>query len=224
MNRTLITTIPFLLLAMLGAGPHASEKTFILSHPYFPTNNGAVLVFESSFGESTTTYSRDGAYTISSSESDRFKYRQKLIIQENGVYAKETYQYFKIFLFVKQEATLTYGKPLLRFPLPLRPGAAWQWEGDECSNGDTNRVRVTGRALGLEVVDTKAGKYEAMKLETFVEGVSTSKKNRVTEWYVNDIGLIKIRIEIEGGGVMGILRDLLGYGKIESELKEIRRQ
>lgn len=219
-----MSIILLLLLVTLSAGPHSAESTAIRSNPYFPTNNGTVLVFESSFGESTTTYSLDGEYTISSSESDRFKYRQKLIVTEDGIYAKETYQYFKIFLFVKQEATLTYGKPLLRFPLPLSPGVTWKWEGEECSNGDTNRVKVSGKALENEFVETKAGRFEAIKIETLVEGVSTSKRNRVTEWYAKGVGLVKIKIEIDGGGVMGILRDLLGYGKIESELKEIRRQ
>jgi hypothetical protein len=36
--------------------------------------------------------------------------------------------------------------------------------------------------------------------------------------------MIKAKIIIEGGGVMGFLRDILGYGTIEFELKEIRKQ
>lgn len=99
-----------------------------------------------------------------------------MIIQEDDVYAKETYQFLKIFLFIKKEATFTYGKPLLRFPLPLSPSKEWEWEGDEYSDGDTNKVKVTGKALDKEFVITKAGRFEAIKLEFIVEGSSNAQK------------------------------------------------
>ncbi len=207
----------------MSGSSSTTEKTDINSNSYFPVNNSITLVFNSSFGESTTNYSQDGEFIVSSSKADKFKYRQTLIIKEDGVYVKETYQYLKIFLFIKKEATFTYGKPLLRFPLPLLPGMEWEWEGDEYSDGDTNKVKVTGKAVDKEVVMTKAGKFEAIKLESVVEG-SGNSKNRVTEWFVEGIGLIKAKIIIEGGGVMGFLRDILGYGTIEFELTEIRRQ
>ena len=96
------------------------------------------------------------------------------------------------------------------------------WEGDEYSDGDMNKVKVTGKALDKEFVITNAGRFEAIKLESVIEG-SANAKNRVTEWFAEGIGLIKAKIIIEGGGVMGFLRDLLGYGTIEFELKEIRK-
>ncbi|MHB8906077.1 MAG: TapB family protein, partial [Melioribacteraceae bacterium] len=108
-------------------------------------------------------------------------------------------------------------------PLPLNLGVEWKWEGDEYSDGDTNKVKVTGKAFDKEFVMTKAGRFEAIKLESIIEG-SANAKNRVTEWFAEGIGLIKAKIIIEGGGVMGFLRDLLGYGTIEFELKEIRKQ
>ncbi|MFA7229332.1 MAG: hypothetical protein WC061_09880 [Melioribacteraceae bacterium] len=198
----------------------ADGKNSAKTTSYFPVNNNITLVYESSFGESTTIYSKDGEFTISSSKADNFKYKQTMIIKENGVYVKETYQYLKIFLFIKKEATFTYARPLLRFPLPLLPGMSWEWEGDEYSDGDTNKVKVTGRALVKEYISTKAGRFEAIKLESIIEG-SSNAKNRVTEWFAEGIGLIKAKIVIEGGGVMGFIRDLLGYGTIEFELKEI---
>jgi hypothetical protein len=99
---------------------------------------------------------------------------------------------------------------------------AWEWEGEEYSDGVTCKVKVTGKALNKESVITKAGTFEAIKLESVVEG-SSDAKNRVTEWYVEGIGLIKAKIIIEGGGLMGTLRNILGYGTIEFELKEIRK-
>ena len=224
MKSNSIYIIPlFLLLAALGIASLAKDKIVIKLNSYFPVNNGITLVYKSSFGESITKYSQDGEFTICSSEADNFKYRQTLVIKEDGVYVKDTYQYLKIFLFIKKEATYTYGKPLLRFPLPLSPGMEWKWEGDEYSDGDTNKVKVSGKAFEKEFIVTKAGRFEAIKLESIVEG-SANAKNRVTEWYAEGIGLIKAKIIIEGGGVMGFMRDLLGYGTIEFELKEIRKQ
>jgi hypothetical protein len=83
-------------------------------------------------------------------------------------------------LFINKEGTSTYEKPLLRFPLPLLIGM--EWEGDEYSDGDTNKVKVTGKVLNKEFVKTDAGKFEAIKVESLVEG-SSDLKNRVTEWY-----------------------------------------
>jgi len=103
------------------------------------------------------------------------------------------------------------------------PGMEWEWEGDEYSDGETNKVMVTGKVIGNELVSTEAGVFEATKIESLVEG-SSDLKNRVTEWYVEGIGLIKAKVIIEGGGMMGLVRDILGYGIIEFELKEIREE
>ncbi|PKL82086.1 MAG: hypothetical protein CVV24_11975 [Ignavibacteriae bacterium HGW-Ignavibacteriae-3] len=224
MNYKPLYIIPLLLLfAAINVPSLTKKKTVINPNSFFPVNNGLTLVYKSSFGESITKYSQNDEFTISSSEADNFKYRQTMIIKEDGVYVKETYQYLKIFLFIKKEATFTYGKPLLRFPLPLFPGAEWQWEGDEYCDGETNKVKVTGKAFNMEYITTKAGRFEAIKLESVVEG-SGNSKNRVTEWFAEGTGLIKAKIVIEGGGVMGILRDILGYGTIEFELIEIRKE
>ncbi len=224
MKSISINIIPLLLFfAALNDVSFAKEKAVINSSLYFPINNGITLIYQSSFGESVTKYFQDGEFTISSSEADKFKYRQTFLIKNDGVYVKETYHYLKIFLFIKKEATFTYGKPLLRFPLPLIPGMEWKCEGDEYSDGDSNKVKVTGKAFDKEFIMTKAGKFEVIKLESIIEG-SANARNRVTEWYAEGIGLIKAKIIIEGGGVMGFLRDILGYGTIEFELKEIRKQ
>ena len=210
-----------LLLFFLTVNIDSSDKK--KSNSYFPVNNGKILVYESSFGESSTKYFQVGESTISLSEGDDFKYKQTLIIKEDGVYTKETYQYLKIFLFIKKESTVIYGSPLLRFPLPLLPGAEWNWEGEEYSDGETNKVKVSGKALGNEYVFTKAGKLEAIKIETIIES-GTEAKNIVTEWFAEGLGLIKAKIIIDGGGLMGFLRDVLGYGSLEFELAEIRTE
>ena len=224
MKNNSIYIIPLLLLFFtLNDASSFKGKSIINSDSYFPVNNKITLVYESSFGDSFTKYSKKGEFTISSNEADKFKYRQTLIINEEGVYVIETYQFLKILLFIKKEATFTYGKPLLLFPIPLLPGMKWEWDGDEYSNCNTNKVKVTGEAIDNESIITKAGTFETIKLESVVES-SSNTKNKVIEWYPKGIGLIKAKIVIEGGGLEGTLRDILGYGTIDFELKEIRNQ
>ena len=224
MKNSFINIISLILLfAAFNDASLNKEKTPAISNSYFPASNSTELIYASSFGECITTYTQDGELTISSSEADDFEYRQSLIMKEDGIYVTETYQYLKIFLFIKKEATSTYEKPLLRFPLPLLPGAEWKWDGEEYSDDEKFNVNITGKVLGNEIVITKAGSFETIKLETIVES-SSDTKNRVTEWYAEGIGLIKAKIIIEGGGFMGFMRDLLGYGTIEFELEEIKNQ
>jgi hypothetical protein len=212
-----------ILFTALGDASLNIETTSTISNSYFPVNNSIELVYKSSFGECITTYTQNGGSTISSSEADDFEYRQAMSIKEDGIYVTETYQFLKIFLFIKKEATSIYEKPLLRFPLPLLAGTEWTWEGEEYSDGEKYDVNIKGKVLGSENVITKAGTFEAIKLVTIVES-SSETKNKVTEWYAEGIGLIKAKVIIDGGGFMGFMRDILGYGTIEFELEEIRKQ
>jgi hypothetical protein len=222
MKSRFINIISFILLfAAFNGASLNKEKTAAISNSYFPVNNTIELIYNSSFGECITTYTQDGGLTISSSEADDFEYKQSLIIKEDGIYVTETYQYLKIFLFIKKEATSTYERPLLRFPLPLLPGAEWKWEGEEYSDDEKFNVNISGKVLGTEFITTNAGTFEAIKLKTIVES-SSDTKNIVTEWYAEGFGLIKANIIVEGGGFMGFMRDLLGYGTIEFELEEIK--
>jgi len=213
----------FIVFLSIFTNPTFSEerKNSTSNSLYFPANNNKTLVYLTSFGESITKYIDDNGITISSSESDKFKYRQKLLITDDGVYVKETYQFLKIFLFIKKEATYSYNKPLMRLPLPLTPGKVWKWTGIEYCNDDSSNIVVTGKVYDKEMIITKAGNFEAIKVETIIDGSSNSK-NTVTEWFADGIGLVKAIIKLDGSGIMGLVKNLLGYGKIEFELKEIR--
>jgi len=193
----------------------------ILKSLYFPADVNKTLIYQTSFGESITKYLDDGGIIISSNESDKFKYRQRLMIREDGVFVKETYQYLSIFLFIKKEATYRYNKPLLRLPLPLTSGKEWKWSGIEYCNDDSSNISVSGKVFNEETVALKAGKFKAIKVETVIDGSSNSK-NTITEWFAENIGLVKAIIILDGGGIMGLVKNILGYGKIEFELKEIR--
>ncbi len=80
MKSIFIYTIQIILLsAFLGYAQSEKEKIVLSSKSYFPVNNDITLVYESSFGEILTKYFQDGEYAISSSEADKFEYRQTMI-------------------------------------------------------------------------------------------------------------------------------------------------
>ena len=186
----------------------------------FPLSETTRYIYDSSFGDATTKASLINRLVETKSEADNFKYHQKLEIRENGLFIHETYQYIKLLLFIKKENRVTYDKPFQRYAFPLYVGREWKDQATEYIDGDSNKVSLTGKVLAEEEVNTKAGKFTTLKIETTVES-ETGAKNIVTEWLAVNTGLIKARIEIKGGGLMGFARDILGYGTITFELKEI---
>lgn len=191
-------------------------------HNYFPGK--AKFIFQSSLGKSVTEYIQFGKdILVINNEGAKFKYKQTMLVKDDGIYVTETYQYLKLFLFFKKEGTYTYSKPLLRLPNPLVSGTEWQSESDEYCNGDTCKVKLTGKVGEKEIVKLKCGSYEAIKVEILIEG-SSGAKNKITEWYADETGLIKANVRIGGGGLLGLLRDMLGYGDIDFELDSIKRE
>ncbi|MDP3582506.1 MAG: hypothetical protein Q8S39_11280 [Ignavibacteria bacterium] len=186
----------------------------------FPLSETTRYIYDSSFGDATTKVSLVNGLVENKSEADNFKYHQKLEMRTSGLFIHETYQYIKLLIFIKKETKVTYNKPFQRYAFPLFVGKEWNDEAIEYIDGDSNKVSVTGKVLAEEEIATKAGKFTALKIETTIES-ETGSKNIVTEWIAPYTGLVKARIEIKGGGLMGFARDILGYGTINFELKEI---
>jgi hypothetical protein len=122
-------------------------------------------------------------------------------------------------IFTK-ENNITYTTPLKRYALPLYVGLEWKDETTEIIDGEPNQVTLNAKVLAEEEIQTLAGKFTALKIQTIVESVDGSK-NIVTEWIAENIGLVKSIIEIKGGGITGLIRDILGLGKLKFELKNI---
>ncbi|MCE1189635.1 MAG: hypothetical protein LWX56_10905 [Ignavibacteria bacterium] len=197
-------------------------KSTPAANSFFPANEKVALIYQTSFGDSKTTFCKKGNYTQSLSEADKFVYRQLLSVQDNGVYVKETHQLLRILWGIKKTGDYTYSRPLLRFPLPLVPGKTWTTECMEYNDGDSSLVKVTGKMSNYETVVTPAGKFQAIKVESTISKPGEGS-NIVTEWYADGVGMVKSVILIKGGGLIGMLRDFLGYGTIEFELKEIKK-
>jgi hypothetical protein len=198
-----------------------SDKIF--GKEYFPTELKKTLIYDSSFGDLELKVTKEKDIHLFSYDSEKFKYRQKLFINDNGLFVNETYQKIKLLLFITKEGNYVYDKPLLRVPFPVKIGQEWAWDGKEFINDETHTVNIRGKASKTETITLPAGKFEALKVETTLE-TSNGTKNVLTEWYAKDLGMVKMLVSIEGGGMLGFARDVLGYGTITFELKEIKEK
>jgi hypothetical protein len=192
----------------------------IYGRELFPSNATKQFVYESTFGETNTISLIQGGHIETKSQSDIFKYFQKLDLKDDGLYVVTTYQWLKILKIFTKENNITYTTPLKRYALPLYVGLEWKDETTEIIDGEPNQVTLNAKVLAEEEIQTLAGKFTALKIQTIVESVDGSK-NIVTEWIAENIGLVKSIIEIKGGGITGLIRDILGLGKLKFELKKI---
>ncbi len=198
-----------------------SDRAF--GKEYFPTEIKKTLIYDSSFGDLELKVTEENNIHLFSYDSEKFKYRQKLFVDDKGLFVNETYQKIKLLLFITKEGIYVYDKPLLRVPFPVKIGQEWSWDGQEFVNDETHTVRIKGKASKIETITLPAGKFETLKVETTLE-TSNGTKNVLTEWYAKNIGMVKMLVSIEGGGMLGFARDILGYGTITFELKEIRNK
>ena len=197
------------------------DPKVIFTRSDYPVDFGKTLVYESDFGETVSTIrNEDGSLTYRN-ESDDFKYVQKILVKDDGLFVEQTYQKLDVFLFIKKESTVSYDGPLIRIPFPLHENESWTWEGTESFGDRSHQSKITGKVLGVEKVETPAGTFNTVKIETTVWG-RENIRSRVTEWFAPGIGMVKTKAEILGGGFGGFVRDILGYGEIEFVLKEIK--
>lgn len=203
------------------APSNSTSDAKIFESDYFPLDLKKTLIYNSSFGDLELKVTQEKNAHLFSYDSDKFKYRQKLFINDNGLFVNETYQKIKLLLFITKEGNYVYDRPLLRVPFPVEIGQEWTWNGNEFVNDETHSVSLRGKAAKFDTIITPAGKFETLIVETSLE-TSNGTKNIMTEWYAKDIGMVKMHVSIEGGGMLGFARDILGYGTIEFELKEIR--
>jgi|WetSurMetagenome_2_1015567.scaffolds.fasta_scaffold97154_2 hypothetical protein len=198
-----------------------NSSELILTDEYFPILTNKILIYDSDFGDAELKISKNKNLNVFSLESEDFIYRQKLLIDQNGVFVKETYQKINVLFGLTKEGTLTYNEPLPRIKFPFEAGKKWNWKGKEFDDDDTYILDLNSRIDNIEKVTVPAGTFDAIKLVTSVKSTKGTKSN-VTEWYAKDVGLIKMIAIVEGGGVIGAARDLLGLGEIVFELKEVK--
>lgn len=187
---------------------------------YFPLNTNKILVYNSNLGETELKVEKLSDFYITEFRGEDFIYRQKLQLKDDGVFVNETYQKIKLLLFVNKESKFNYDKLLPRIKYPFIPGQNWQWKGYEMNENEKNSLDINAVVEEKKVITVPAGKFETIKVVTNIES-SSGTKNTVTEWYAQDVGIVQMNIKVEGGGLMGFIRDFLGYSELNFELKAI---
>ncbi|MEO8231349.1 MAG: hypothetical protein ABI638_03650 [Ignavibacteriota bacterium] len=71
----------------LNPNPDKIDKTF--GKEYFPTNIKNKLIYQSTFGDLELKVTKEYNIYLSSYDSDKFKYRQKLFINGKGLFLNE---------------------------------------------------------------------------------------------------------------------------------------
>ena len=188
-----------------------------LSNEYFPVENKQ-LKYESDFGDVSLKIDKENQFNVFTLEGDNFLYRQKLLVNEQGVFVKEVFQKVRVFLVINQEESFSYSELFPRIKFPLTNGKTWDWEGQELMEEETNTINLKANVIGKEQIKVPASTFETIRVETKIASTSGSK-SIVNEWYAKNIGLVKMTANLEGGGLVGTFRDILGYGEIKFELK-----
>ena len=189
---------------------------------YFPTDPSLKLVYNSSMGEAYAEIKKIGNSYIMDLRNDDFYFVQTVHVANDTVFLTKLDQEVDVFLFISSSASVTYSRPYLRFPFPLKKDDTWTWNGVEYideENPDT--IKVAGKVLGREMVETVAGKYDCVKFQIDINKKKSGSHTKFYEWRTPKIGLVKLDAFIDSKGLIGTVMNLLGYDEMKFELKEI---
>jgi hypothetical protein len=192
--------------------PFETEKIF--GPEYFPMDANVGFRFSSNAGETIATLEKAGKGVAVSYDAPNFTYKQTLFKTDKGVFLTRTETH--AFLFFGND--ISYPEPVLRIPLPLKAGDAWQWEGLEVEDEDTTKLTISGKALGEEQIELAGQKFSCLRIELQVSSENGSR-NTVNEWFAPGLGLVKSHAKLEGSGITYILQKIMGLDEITFELE-----
>lgn len=222
---SIFISVSIIILVLITAGNYPLDripcnlKTDIEGGQFLKSKK--IMVYNSTFGKTISSYEKKDSLYIMTTEGEDFYYRQSYLLNDKGIFIKDTYQKMSPMIFVNIEDKYTYNRPVMRLPLPIVANNTWEWRGVEYCDDEKSNLTVKGKILSTETVKTKAGTFETTVVETTISS-ENGTENKLTEWINKDYGIIKSEVKINGGGVMGIVRDILGYGNIFFELEEIK--
>jgi len=197
----------------VGAAVTDGEVISILDH--FPLVDGLKWRYESNMGEVTSWITvTDDQYTVIS-ESSPLDIKQVFRLTPEGL----------ILIEAEMDTWLTsdrrtYLPSLLRFPLEVKIGQEWIWEGKELVDDDIINSVVKGKIVGWETVTVPAGTYHCLNVHittTSDDGTTTSS----TQWLASGVGIVKADIAVDAGGFSGFVIAILGFDTYNLELAEI---
>ncbi len=197
----------------VGAAVTDGEVISILDH--FPLVDGLKWRYESNMGEVTSWVTvTDDQYTVTS-ESSPLDIKQVFRLTPEGL----------ILIEAEMDTWLTsdrrtYLPCLLRFPLEVKIGQEWIWEGQELVDDDIINSVVKGKIVGWETITVPAGTYRCLNVlitTTSDDGTTTSS----TQWLAPGVGIVKADIAVDAGGFSGFVITILGFDTYNLELAEI---
>ena len=189
---------------------------------YFPIDPSLKLVYNSSMGEAYAEIKKKGSSYIMDLRNEDFYFIQTIFVENDTVFLSKLEQEVDVFLFISSSASVTYNRPYLRFPFPLKKNDSWTWNGVEyIDDANPDTIKVSGKVLGQEIVETEAGKFECIKFQIDIHKKKSSSHTKFYEWRAPKIGLVKLEAFIDSKGFIGTIMNLLGYDEMKFELKEI---
>ena len=130
---------------------------FNIGPDYFPTNPSLKLVYNSSMGEAYAEIKQKGNNYIMDLRNDDFYFVQTVHVANDTVFLTKLDQEVDVFLFISSSASVTYTRPYLKFPFPLKNNDSWTWTSVEYIDEENpNTIKVAGKVLGREMVETEA--------------------------------------------------------------------
>lgn len=180
-----------------------NEEISILDH--FPLVDGIKWKYDSNLGEVTSWVTASGdLYTVTSISSP-VDSRQTLRLSPEGLLMIEA----EVDTWLYSNRRI-YLPPLLRFPLSVKVGQEWSWEGKELVDDDTIHSFVNGKIIGWESVTVPAGTYRCLKV--YVSTISDDGTfSSSTQWLAPGIGIVKADITVDAGGFSGFIIGILGF-------------
>lgn len=189
---------------------------------YFPTDPSLKLVYNSSMGEAYAEIKKKGSSYIMDLRNEDFYFIQTIFVENDTVFLSKLEQEVDVFLFISSSASVTYNRPYLRFPFPLKKNDSWTWNGVEyIDDANPDTIKVSGKVLGQEIVETEAGKFDCIKFQIDIHKKKSGSHTKFYEWRAPKIGLVKLEAFIDSKGFIGTIMNLLGYDEMKFELKEI---
>ena len=189
---------------------------------YFPVDPSLKLVYNSSFGEANSIIERNGNDFILDIRNDDFFFVQTIHVKNDTIYLTKLDENVDVFLFISAGVVVTYDRPTIRFPFPLKNNDTWNWKGIEYideENPDT--ITITGKVLGEELIETEAGNFDCVKFQIDINKKKSGTHTKFYEWRTPKVGLIKLEAYIDTKGFIGTIMDLLGYDEMNFLLKKI---
>lgn len=189
---------------------------------YFPIDPSLKLVYNSSMGEAYAEIKKKGNSYIMDLRNDDFYFVQTVFVENDTVFLTKLEQEVDVFLFISSSASVTYNRPYLRFPFPLKKNDSWIWTGVEYIDEENpDSITVSGKVLGQEIIETEAGNFDCVKFQIDIHKKKSGSHTKFYEWRAPKIGLVKLEAFIDSKGFIGTVMSLLGYDEMKFELKKI---